>query len=140
MESVHYLLMRAHTRVNQQILAQAAAIGLTPGQPKVLEYLTAHEGSDQKSISVHCEIQPSTTATILAGMEKRGLIERRQAEGNRRSLYVYLTEKGREAARQMNVIFAETEKTALQGLQEEEVAQLKRLLGSILTAMEGKAS
>lgn len=139
MESVHYLLMRAHTRVNQQILAQAAAIGLTPGQPKVLEYLTAHEGSDQKSISAYCEIQPSTTATILAGMEKRGLIERRQAEGNRRSLYVYLTEKGREAARQMNVIFAETEKTALQGLQEEEVAQLKRLLDSILTAMEGKA-
>ncbi len=39
MESLHYLLMKAHTCMNRRIRARAADLGLTSGQPKILEYL-----------------------------------------------------------------------------------------------------
>ena len=39
METLHYLLMRAHSLLNRRILDEAAGLGLSPGQPKVLEYL-----------------------------------------------------------------------------------------------------
>ena len=39
MESLHYLLMRAHMQLNRIVLSQAAELGLTSGQPKVLEFL-----------------------------------------------------------------------------------------------------
>ena len=99
MESLHYLLMKSHTLLNRKILSQAMKLGYSPGQPKVLEYLSKYEGSDQKTIAAYCEIEQATVGSILLRMENTGLIERRQAPGNRRSLYVYLTDKGRQAAR-----------------------------------------
>ena len=90
--------MKAHTTLNRRVLARAAGLGLTPGQPKVLDYLIDHEGHDQKTIAAYCEIEPATVGSILLGMEDAGLIVRRQHPGNRRSLFVYLTEKGRAAA------------------------------------------
>lgn len=138
METVHYLLMKAHTMVNQQILLRAAELGLTPGQPKVLECLMEHEGSDQKTISEFCEIKPSTTGDILAGMERKGLIARRQADGNRRSWYVYLTDKGRAAAAELANVFACAEENALRDLPEQDVAQLKRLLETMIGTLEAQ--
>lgn len=136
MEPVHYLLMKAHTLVNQQILSRAAEIGLTPGQPKVLECLMSHEGCDQKTLSAYCEIQPSTTGNILMGMEKKGLIERRQADGDRRSLCVYLTDQGRAAAAKLADIFAWADDLSLQGMGPGEIARLKILLRQIIGTME----
>ena len=39
MESLHYLLMKTHSMLSRGILSEAAKIGLTPGQPKILEFL-----------------------------------------------------------------------------------------------------
>ena len=85
MESLHYLLMKAHAMMQRCIFAEAQKIGLSSGQPKVLDYLYSHEGSDQKTIAAYCEIEPATLASILLRMEQKQLIERRQEHGNRRS-------------------------------------------------------
>lgn len=136
MEAVHYLLMKANAMVNQLVLLRAAEIGLTPGQPKILECLMVREGIDQKTISEYCEIKPSTTGNILSGMEKKGLIERRQTDGNRRSWYVYLTDQGRFAAAEMADIFAWAETKALRDLPVDDVRQLQRLLKTIVGSLE----
>ena len=47
MESLHYLLMRAHMQLNRIVLSQAAELGLTSGQPKVLEFLHMAGESDR---------------------------------------------------------------------------------------------
>ena len=78
MESLHYLLMKAHAMMQRCIFAEAQKIGLSSGQPKVLDYLYSHEGSDQKTIAAYCEIEPATLASILLRMEQKQLIERRQ--------------------------------------------------------------
>ena len=84
MESLHYLLMKTHTILNRQILNCAGKAGLTAGQPKVLEFLSQHGESDQKTIASYCEIEPATVGSILLRMERSGLIVRQQHEGNRR--------------------------------------------------------
>lgn len=138
MESLHYLLMKSHTLFSQKIFSRALNIGLTPGQPKILEYLIEHDGSDQKTISAYCEISQATVGTILGGMEKSGLIERKQKHGNRRSLYVYLTDKGKKAASKMALIFAESEQTALKGFTDEEREQLLILLNKISATLDAE--
>ena len=40
----HYLLMSGHAIYLKQLMAQLNHTGLTPGQPKVLDYLMAHDG------------------------------------------------------------------------------------------------
>jgi len=128
LETLHYSLMKAHATLNRRVLARAAGLGLTPGQPKVLDYLIDHEGHDQKTIAAYCEIEPATVGSILLGMEDAGLIVRRQHPGNRRSLFVYLTEKGRAAAEAMAEVFAEMEAQATRSFSPEETETLRTLL------------
>ena len=106
MESLHYLLMKTHTILNRQILNCAGKAGLTAGQPKVLEFLSQHGESDQKTIASYCEIEPATVGSILLRMERSGLVVRQQHEGNRRSLFVSLTEQGEQAAAAVAEIFS----------------------------------
>lgn len=138
MESLHYLLMKSHSMMQRCIFAEAQKIGLTSGQPKILDYLYRYEGSDQKTIAAYCEIEPATLASILLRMEQKELIERRKQSGNRRSLFVYLTEKGKEAAKQMHGIFGKYDKTAELSMTENDVEDLKRLLTSVCNNLDRK--
>ena len=128
MESLHYLLMKAHALLSRKIVAGAAELGLTSGQPKVLDYLLRFGERDQKTIAAYCEIEPATVGSILPRMVAEGLIHRRQRPGNRRSLYVSLTEKGEEAARALDGVFSAAEEEAARALSPEEVAALRAAL------------
>ena len=135
MEALHYLLMRAHNAVNREVLDGAAKLGLTPGQPKILEFLTKHGECDQKTLAAECEIEQATAGGILLRMEEAGLIARRRREGNRRSLYVSLTPKGEEAAHGMEEVFARADRRAASMLSENEEETLKAMLASVRRAM-----
>jgi DNA-binding MarR family transcriptional regulator len=128
MESLHYLLMKAHTMLNRKIISGAADIGLSPGQPKILEYLTEFGENNQKTIADYCEIEQATVGSILLRMEAAGLISRTQKQGDRRAIYVSLTPAGREAARKMARVFAAQEEQAGAAMTAEELLELRRLL------------
>lgn len=135
MESLHYLLMKTHSMFSRRVLNEVNKIGLTRGQPKVLDYLLQCGEADQKTIAAYCEIEPATVGSILLRMEENGLILRRQKAGNRRSLYVSLTQKGRDAAREVGSIFRGVERDATDALTVEEVVQLQALLNKLCTAL-----
>ena len=131
MESLHYLLMKTHVNLNRWILNEAAALGLSSGQPKVLEYLMEYGESNQKAIADYCEIEQATVGSILTRMERDGLIARNQREGNRRSLYVSLTPRGREMGERMAEIFRRADARAAADLSLEEQRALRELLEQV---------
>lgn len=131
MESLHYLLMKTHVNLNRWILNEAAALGLSSGQPKVLEYLMEYGESNQKAIADYCEIEQATVGSILTRMERDGLIARNQREGNRRSLYVSLTPRGREMGERMVEIFRRADARAAADLSLEEQRALRELLEKV---------
>lgn len=137
MDSLHYLLMKSHTMLSRKISTEAQKIGLTPGQPKVLDHLWAKQGDDQKTIAACCEIEAATLGSILLRMEQKDLIERRKENGNRRSLHVYLTANGEKVASQMQDIFVEADKNASSQMTEKELELLKHLLGKLCSNLEG---
>lgn len=136
--SLHYLLMANHMTFQKQLFANVKKLGLTAGQPKVLDYLQDHNGSSQKEIAQGCHIEPATLTSLLAGMEKKNLITRSMKEGNRRSLYVYMTEKGRQIQEQIHAEFKTLEKTAFQNIPGPDQKQLIRLLTQIYENMTGE--
>lgn len=115
-ESFHYLLMAAQGMFQRAVMAELSKAGLTAGQPKVLDYLGLHDGSIQKHIAAGCQIDPATLTGVLGRMEEKGLIERRSLNGDRRSLYVYLTAEGREKQKLVRQTMERLEHTALSGL------------------------
>lgn len=120
--SFHHKLMRTHFVMHKRIMERAKALGLTSGQPKILEFLSEREGVEQKVIAENCEIERATVGSILDRMEQSGLIERRREDGNRRSIFIYLTPRGRDMAAQIERIFVEVEGEAFSGCDEDREA------------------
>lgn len=139
MENLHYLLMKSNAMLSRRILSEVSRLGLTPGQPKVLDFLLQYNEADQKTIAAYCEIKQTTVGSILLRMENAGLVRRRQKDGNRRSLYVSLTPAGKEKAEKLMDIFRENENTATANLSETEIETLKELLTKLCDTMQSQA-
>ena len=121
-ESLHYLIMANQMLVQKSLLENMKKIGLTIGQPKVLDYLKDHDGSSQKDIAQGCFLEAGSLTSILNRMEEKGLIERKILNGNRRTFHIFMTEKGKESQKKVDETFSEIEKQALEGISEEEYA------------------
>lgn len=134
--SFHHCLLLAQTVFQKQVVFEAAAQGLLPGQSKILDYLLSHDGCEQKLLGEAFHLEAATVTGILRRMEEAGLVEKRVRDGNRKSQYVFLTEKGREvAAETVRPILRNCEKQALDGITEEEKAILLKGLQKIYENM-----
>lgn len=136
MESLHYLLMRCHAGMSRRVMARAAGLGLSAGQPKVLDFLQTAGAADQKTIAANCLIEPATVGGILLRMEKAGLVCRRRRPEDRRAVEVCLTDAGRQAARAMEDAFREAEAPAAAELTAGEMETLTALLKKASAALE----
>lgn len=136
MEGLHYLLMKSQALFSRRVLSEISKIGLSSGQPKILDFLLQYGEADQKTIAAHCEIEQTTVGSILLRMESAGLVLRRQKEGNRRSLYASLTSAGREKAEKLMNIFRGIEADATANLSVQEMETLNRLLSQICIALQ----
>ena len=127
-DMLHYLLMANYLTFQKFLLTGIKNTELTPGQPKVLDFLRNHNGAVQKEIAEACHIDPATITSVLSGMEKNNLIIRKKQDGNRRNIYVYLTEKGKEHTEYVEEVFSTIEKKAFVGFETEEKELLNELL------------
>lgn len=130
-ETLHYLIMANHLGFQKFLISKIKDTDLTSGQPKVLDYLREHDGAFQKEIASVCHIEPATITSVLLGMENKKLITRKMCNGNRRNLYVYLTDKGKQLADRVKSEFDSIEERALNGFTDYE----KDMLNDFLTRM-----
>ena len=119
-DSFHYLSMINHMTIQKKLMEQLADTGLTLGQPKVLDYLKDHDGVSQKEIAAGCLIEAGSLTSILNRMEEKDLIERKMLNGNRRTFHIFMTESGKKNQKLVEEAFKKIEKTALNGISEEE--------------------
>ena len=118
--SYHYLLMSNHLSLQKKIMAVLKPLGLSTGQPKVLDHLRYHNGASQKDIAHACHIEPASLTSILNRMEEKGLIERKMLNGNRRTFHIFMTESGKKNQKLVEETFEKIEETALNNISEEE--------------------
>ena len=119
-DSFHYISMINHMTVQKKLMEQLKDTGLTLGQPKVLDYLKDHDGVSQKEIAAGCLIEAGSLTSILNRMEEKDLIERKMLNGNRRTFHIFMTESGKKNQKLVEEAFKKIEKTALNGISEEE--------------------
>jgi len=90
-------------------------IGLSPGQPKVLTYLSTHDHCMQKDIATALDIEPATVSQILNNMVQSGLLKRSAPAERKRAESISITEKGREYYIKWKQLCKEIEEVSLQG-------------------------
>lgn len=129
--SFHYMLMTSHLALQKKLMTALRPDGLTVGQPKVLDYLIEHNGANQKEIAQACHIEPASLTSILNGMEEKNMIERKMLHGNRRSLHIFVTPKGRQLQKSISEAFHTLEDTAFDGLSEDDRMAFMRIFKHI---------
>lgn len=130
--SIHYKLRECHTNCQKTIIGRIKEnTDLRLGEPKILEFLLEHEPCEQKQIATGCSLDSASVTGILGRMEKRGLVKRENMNGNRRSLYVSMTDEGRRLSKVVEDTFLSVDSAAVKGMSEDEVSEFMRLLGII---------
>lgn len=130
--SLHYKLRICHTNCQKVIVSHLKKrTNLKPGEPKILEFLAEHEPCEQKQIALGCNLDPASVTGILGRMETRGLIRREIRNGNRRSLYVSMTDLGRSMVTKVEETFSFVDNHAIAGLSAAESEQFLELLDKI---------
>lgn len=130
--SIHYKLRECHTNCQKTIIGRIKEnTDLRPGEPKILEFLLEHEPCEQKQIATGCSLDSASVTGILGRMEKRGLVKRENMNGNRRSLYVSMTDEGRRLSKVVEDTFLAVDSAAIKGMSDDEVSEFMRLLGII---------
>lgn len=139
-DTLHYLIMANQMLVQKALLEQLKDTGLTIGQPKILDYLKEHDGSNQKEIARACFLEAGSLTIILNIMEEKGLIERRILNGNRRSFHIFLTEEGKKKQQLVADVFLEIEKKALSNISEKEYEQFISVYQKIYSNLQSKTN
>lgn len=136
--SLHYLIMANQMLVQKALIERIKESGLTIGQPKILDYLKDHDGSNQKEIAQACFIEAGSLTSVLNKMEEKDLIERRILNGNRRTYHIFMTKKGKEKQKLVEQAFQEIEQKALENISKEEYKQFLLVYKKIYLNLQNK--
>ena len=104
---------------------------LSHEQAFVLGYLVQKPGAIQRDIAEISRTSPASVSSLLQGLERRELIERRTESGNERSKRVYATPAGAELIAGFDAAMAAADEIILAPLDKTERAALHSLLTKI---------
>jgi MarR family transcriptional repressor of mepA len=105
--------------------------GLSRAQSFVLGYLAQNPGAMQRDIAQVSRTSAASVSSLLQGLERRGLVERRTEGGDERSKRVYVTESGTDLIAGFDTAMAAADETILAPLDPAERATLHALLTKI---------
>ena len=112
-----YRAFHAHRNRLQPCLRE---LGLGPGQPKLLSYLSVHGPCRQRELAEYFEIDPAAVCRMLDALEKGGFVVRQSGAGGRRCERFALTEAGVTATGRWRARCQAVEEEALRGFTPEE--------------------
>jgi MarR family transcriptional regulator for hemolysin len=94
-----FLVARIARRMRQAVDAEMRLIGLTEATWRPLMYVRSlGDGVRQKELATAMSIEGPSLVRLLDNLERRGFIERREDETDRRARGIHLTKSGGELA------------------------------------------
>ncbi len=127
-QSLGYLVRDTYRAFTRELETRIAAEGVSIGQWYFLRALWEEDGLTQRELSRRVGMMEPTTVTAVNAMAAKGLVRRERDESDRRKMKIILTPHGRELKERLLPCAKAVNELAVDGLSEEEVATLRRLL------------
>lgn len=128
MNSIGYLTRITFRAFSRHLERRTLPFGVSAGQWPFLRALWNEEGLTQRELSKRVSMREPTTVTALNVLEKSGLVRRVPSTQDNRKTHIFLTPKGRRLREKLIPFVAEVNAIASEGLTEEEVGILRRVL------------
>lgn len=136
----HYgpMIRILHCRTSQSVTNALEAMELTSAQGHIMGYLAHHATPPcHRDIEEAFHLSHPTVSGLLARMEKKGFIELRTDENDRRCKRIYVLQKGKECHEVIQKTIQCTEKRIVRDFTPEEQAQFASLLERAVFNMGG---
>ena len=135
-----FRVARIARRLRQAVDSELGAYGLTEATWRPLAYVgRLGDGVRQKELAAALGIEGPSLVRLLDSLERRGLIKRREHEGDRRVRGIYLTPPGRELQRRVLRIGDNIVQRLLAASHPDDLEACNRLFGAIERALDVSA-
>src|SRR5437868_10021242 len=132
-----FRVARIARRLRQAVDAELRVLGLTEATWRPLVYVRRlGDGVRQKELATALSIEGPSLVRLLDNLERRGLIERREDETDRRARGIHLTRSGRELAVRAARIGASFQSRLLSGVPTADLETCERVLETLEREME----
>ena len=129
LRGIGYLMKMINDKVKAKADADLSTYELTLSQSRVLTFLKSKDGqATQKEIEEFLEVSHPTVVGIVSRMEQHGYVTTWFDTKQQRSKMVRLTEKAQTIGEELVRMVQEQENTMLQGLTQEQVSDLAKML------------
>ena len=133
----HYIRV-LHWCTDQSITNALAQMDLTAAQGPILGYLSRRKTPPcSRDIEEEFHLSHPTVSGLLSRLEKKGFIEFRPDESDRRCKRIFLSEKGHQCNDWIRQTIRANEARMLQGFTEEEQALFRTFLTRAIANMGG---
>ena len=112
----------------RELQGRLAAHGVSFGHWTFLRILWRRDGLTQRELSDEAGVMEPSTHAAIKGMEKLGYVKRLQLPGNRKTVYVHLTPKGRALKARLEPLAKAVNRDAARGLSARDVETAKKVL------------
>ncbi|MFN6994775.1 MAG: MarR family winged helix-turn-helix transcriptional regulator [Aquincola tertiaricarbonis] len=96
-----FLIRRLHQIHTWLFTEETQAFNITPVQYSLLTALAEHGEMDQNTLAYEIGLERTSVAEVLPRLEARGVVERQQAEHDKRVKLVKISRKGRALVKRM---------------------------------------
>ncbi|MFG1639478.1 MarR family winged helix-turn-helix transcriptional regulator [Amycolatopsis sp. NPDC049252] len=126
-----FLLAQVGAHAAQRFTERIAELDLTPAQVGLLRLVAVRPGQSQQTLAKQLGTPATRLVPLVDGLEKRGLIERRRNQEDRRLYAVELSEDGRAMMGRIAQAGAAHERTMTAVLTDDERDVLHGLLSKV---------
>ena len=123
-----YLLNQVNQGLRNALDLRMREFKITGLQYTILTMVRSNEGISSAELSRRFFVTPQTMNETVTGMERRGLLERREQESNKRILVAFLTSAGEKLLTKCDTIADEIDNEAFGDMSDEDFNTLRQLL------------
>ncbi|WP_440118750.1 MarR family winged helix-turn-helix transcriptional regulator [Paenibacillus sp. QZ-Y1] len=127
-QSIGFMLGLTHRKAAALLSIRFKPYDITTEQFSVLFNIGRGEGVNQKEVAARVYKDQPTTARIIDLLEKKGWVDRRTSEQDRRAYLLYLTEEGKVLLNTLVPLEREMNKGLTEGIPEDQMQAFKHTL------------
>lgn len=125
-------LFRNITTIEEKAIKSGRYRELTVNDMHVIEAIDVREPKNMSSVARALSVTTGTLTIAVNGLVKKGYVERKRSEEDRRVVLISLTQKGRRAYAQHQKFHQRMVEAVVEGLTEQEQEILERALRNLL--------
>lgn len=124
-------LSKSNRKLRTLFDAQVRTHGLTLSRARLLIHLANAEGATQAELADALEVEQPSMVGLIDALEKRGFIERRPVEGDRRARAIFLTDVARGEAGELLAFARKLREQVLEGVDPKDLEIATRVLRQV---------